>query len=359
MVSRRNLIIGGVVVVAAVGVGVAVAGNNNSDSNKKNFSVAMVTDVGGVDDKSFNQSAWEGLQKWGKSHDLKKGKDGYDYFASKTNADFATNFQQAVSAGYNMVVGVGYATHDALVASAKNNEKTDYVLVDDVVDSKYKNVASLMFKQEEASYLAGVAAATQAKELGDKKVGFIGGMNSAVIQAFEAGYIAGVKSVDPNMTVDTQIVESFTDAAKAKTMAAAMYTTGAHVIFHAAGPAGNGVFTAAKDIDTGLDADSKDKVWVIGVDMDQHDSGNYKSKDGKSANMTLTSAVKEVGSSLVKLANQSMKGEFPGGKTTTFGLKENGVAVTKQNLDDAEKTAVEKAEKAIKSGEVKVPSTLK
>lgn len=359
MVSRRNLIIGGVVVVAAVGIGAAVAGNNGSDSNKKNFSVAMVTDVGGVDDKSFNESAWNGVKAWGKSHDLKKGANGYDYFASKTNADFATNFQQGVSAKYSMLIGVGYATNDALVASAKQNPKTDYVLVDDVASKQYKNIASLTFKQQEAAYLAGVAAATKAKELGDSKVGFIGGMNSAVIQSFEAGYIAGVKSVDPNMKVDAQFAESFTDTAKAKTIASAIYTSGAHVIFQAAGPAGNAVFTAAKDINTGLNAGSKDKAWVIGVDMDQNDQGNYKTKDGKSDNFTLTSAIKEIASSIEKVANQSMDGKFPGGKTTTYGLKDGGVAITKKNLDAEEKSAVEKAEKAIKSGDVTVPSTMK
>ncbi|MBJ7676952.1 BMP family ABC transporter substrate-binding protein [Weissella confusa] len=358
MGSRRNLIIGGVVVVVAAGVGIAAMNNNNSDS-KKNFSVAMVTDVGGVDDKSFNESAWNGVSEWGKSHDLQKGKNGYDYFASKTNADFATNFQQGVSAGYNMLIGVGYATNDALVASAKQNPKTDYVLIDDVAKKQYKNVASLTYKQQEASYLAGVAAATKAKELGDSKVGFIGGMNSVVIQSFEAGYIAGVKSVDPNMTVDAQFVESFTDTAKAKTIASAIYTSGAHVIFQAAGPAGNAVFTAAKDINTDLDFGSKDKAWVIGVDMDQNDQGNYKTKDGKSDNFTLTSAIKEIASSIVKVANQSMKGEFPGGKTVVYGLKDGGVAITKKNLDAEEKAAVEKAEEAIKSGEVTVPSTMK
>ena len=117
------------------------------------------------------------------------------------------------------------------------------------------------------------------------------------------------------MTVDAQFVESFTDTAKAKTIASAIYTSGAHVIFQAAGPAGNAVFTAAKDINTDLDFGSKDKAWVIGVDMDQTDQGNYKTKDGKSDNFTLTSAIKAIASSIVTVANHSMKGEFPGGKT--------------------------------------------
>lgn len=359
MVSRRNLVIGGVAVIIIAGVGATLVQNKQSSTDKKDFSVAMVTDVGGVDDRSFNQSAWKGVTDWGKSHNLQKGKDGYNYFASKTNADFAPNFQQGVSANYNLLIGVGYATNDALVESAEKNKNTKYVLVDDKAKKSLKNVASMMFKQHEASYLAGVAAATKAQDLGDDKVGFIGGMSSATIKAFQAGYIAGVKSVDPNMKVESQFIESFTDTAKSKTIADAMYTSGSHIIFQAAGPAGNSVFTSAKDIDAKLAADDKQKAWVIGVDMDQKDQGVYKTKDGQSANLTLASAVKKIPSSVVKLADQAMKGDFPGGKTVTFGLKNGGVGLTSDNLDSAEKQAVQKATDDVKSGDVTVPSKMK
>lgn len=359
MVSRRNLVIGGVAVIIVAGVGVTLVQNKHTSTNKKDFSVAMITDVGGVDDRSFNQSAWKGVTDWGKSHHLQKGKNGYDYFASKTNADFAPNFQQGVSANYDLLIGVGYATNDALVESAEKNKNTKYVLIDDQAKKPLKNVASMMFKQHEASYLAGVAAATKAQELGDKKVGFIGGMSSATIKAFQAGYIAGVKSVDPNITVDSQFIESFTDTAKSKTIADAMYTSGSHIIFQAAGPAGNAVFTSAKDIDTKLTETDKQKAWVIGVDMDQKSQGAYKTKDDKASNLTLASAVKKIPSSVVKLANQAMKGHFPGGKTVTFGLNNGGVGLTTDNLDSKEKQAVQKAQDAVKSGDVTVPSKMK
>jgi basic membrane protein A len=359
MFSRRLMVIGGVVVVAvAAGVAYTMT-QNGSSSASKNYTVAMVTDVGGVDDKSFNQSAWEGLKAWGKEHDLKQGKDGYNYFQSDSEADFATNFSQAVSAGYKLVAGVGYATHDALVNAAKANKDTNFVLLDDDAGSKYSNVSSVVFHSEQSSYLAGVAAATKAKELGDTTVGFIGGQNSETIQTFQAGYIAGVQSVDANMTVDSQFVGSFTDSAKAKTIATAMIAKGEHVIFHAAGPAGNGMFTAIKDTDTGLTADAKDKVWAIGVDMDQANMGSYKTSDGKSANFTLTSAVKAVGHGLALIADKGLKGDFPGGETTSLGLKDKGVYVTTKNLDDEEKAAVKKAQKAILDGDVAVPTTMK
>ena len=101
------------------------------DTDKKNFTVAMVTDVGGVDDKSFNQSAWEGLERWGKDNNVTKGNKGYDYFQSKTAADFQTSFNQAVSQKFSMIAGIGYSLHDATVNTAKKNPNTKFVLIDE------------------------------------------------------------------------------------------------------------------------------------------------------------------------------------------------------------------------------------
>lgn len=356
MVSGRVKWFGAVLAIAAVGVGVYQSGIVGDADTEKQFSVAMVTDVGGVDDKSFNQSAWEGLQKWGKENKLAEGKGGYTYFESKTAADFAPNFSQAVEGDYNLVAGVGYATKDALTNAAKQHENTKFLQIDDVVDSKYKNVASVTFKSEESSYLVGVAAATKAQELGDKEVGFVGGQRGAVIDAFEAGYVAGVKSVDPKMTVDVQYANSFTDAAKGKTIANAMITKGEQVIFHAAGPAGNGVFTAAKDNNVTVDADAKQKVWVIGVDMDQSDMGDYTAKDGEKSNFTLTSSVKGVGTGLAMIADKAKAGNFPGGKHIVLGLKQNGVSIVTKNLNAQEKDAVASAKAAIVAGDVEVPT---
>ncbi|MBJ7672691.1 BMP family lipoprotein [Weissella confusa] len=356
MVSRRLLLVGGVVAVAAVGGAAYAMSGNDAGNAKKNYTVAIVTDVGGVDDKSFNQSAWEGLEKWGKSHKLTKGVNGYNYFQSKTQADYATNFQQAVTAKYSMVAGIGYSLHDATVNAAKKNPKTDFVLVDDIDTKKTKNVASVMFRSEQSSYLAGVAAATKAKDLGSNTVGFVGGMHGNIVDAFEAGYVAGVQSVDKNIKVDVQYADSFTDASKGQTITNAMIAKGEKVIFQAAGAVGNGVFTSAKDTNQQLVADSKDKVWVIGVDMDQSDMGAYTSKDGKKSNFTLTSSITGVGRGLELVANKAMKGEFPGGKTVAYGLKEGGVATPTKNMTDDEKSAVEKAKDDIVSGKIKVPN---
>lgn len=356
MVSRRTLIIGGVAVVVVAGIAYAATSGSKGGSSDK-FTAAVVSDTNGVNDKGFNQSAWEGLEKWGKANNLSKGQNGYNYFQPKTVADYDTQLTQAATAKYNVVSAIGNTFKDSVQNVSKKYPDTKFVLVDEIADKKYKNVASVMFHSEQSSYLVGIAAATKAKEIGDDTVGFVGGMKNQVIESFLAGYQAGVKSVDPNMKVDATYAGTFSDPAKGQTIAKAKMVQGEHIIFQAAGGVGNGVFQAAKDQDATLAADSKDKVWVIGVDMDQTNMGDYKSKDGKSANLTLTSSLTGVGRGVQLITESAQKDKFPGGKTVYYGLKEGGVGVVTKNLNADEKKAVETAKEKIISGDIKVPTT--
>ncbi|ALI32342.1 BMP family lipoprotein [Weissella cibaria] len=356
MVSRRTLIIGGVAVVVVAGIAYAATSGSKGGSSDK-FTAAVVSDTNGVNDKGFNQSAWEGLEKWGKANNLSKGQNGYNYFQPKTVADYDTQLTQAATAKYNVVSAIGNTFKDSVQTVSKKYPDTKFVLVDEIADKKYKNVASVMFHSEQSSYLVGIAAATKAKEIGDDTVGFVGGMKNQVIESFLAGYQAGVKSVDPNMKVDATYAGTFSDPAKGQTIAKAKMAQGEHIIFQAAGGAGNGVFQAAKDQDATLAADSKDKVWVIGVDMDQTNMGDYKSKDGKSANLTLTSSLTGVGRGVQLITESAQKDKFPGGKTVYYGLKEGGVGVVTKNLNADEKKAVGTAKEKIISGDIKVPTT--
>lgn len=356
MVSRRTLIIGGVAVVVVAGIAYAATSGSKGGSSDK-FTAAVVSDTNGVNDKGFNQSAWEGLEKWGKANNLSKGQNGYNYFQPKTVADYDTQLTQAATAKYNVVSAIGNTFKDSVQTVSKKYPDTKFVLVDEIADKKYKNVASVMFHSEQSSYLVGIAAATKAKEIGDDTVGFVGGMKNQVIELFLAGYQAGVKSVDPNMKVDATYAGTFSDPAKGQTIAKAKMAQGEHIIFQAAGGVGNGVFQAAKDQDATLAADSKDKVWVIGVDMDQTNMGDYKSKDGKSANLTLTSSLTGVGRGVQLITESAQKDKFPGGKTVYYGLKEGGVGVVTKNLNADEKKTVETAKEKIISGDIKVPTT--
>jgi basic membrane protein A len=345
----------GLGVAALAMITLAACGNSSQKSgstgDKPKTTVALVTDTGGVDDKSFNQSAWEGLEAWGKKNGYSKGANGYDYFQSGSESDYANNLNQAAQGKFGLVFGIGFSLNQSIKEAAQNNPKINYVIIDDVI-SGMKNVASATFADQEGAYLAGVAAATQSKS---GKIGFVGGVPGDVIGRFEAGYVAGAKSVNKDIKVTVNYANSFADAAKAKTYAHAMVADGVDVIYQAAGGSGAGVFSEAMADNKNKNADADDKVWVIGVDRDQKDEGKYKSKDGKESNFVLVSTVKGVGATVQKISEDQEEGKFPGGEHLVYGLKDKGVSLAFDNADDKVKAAVDKAEKGIIDGSIKVP----
>lgn len=340
--------------VAAAGMALtltACGSDKKEDSKKSDKSVAIVTDIGGVDDRSFNQSAWEGLQKWGKAHDLQKGVGGYDYLQSQTAADYKNNLDKAVQAGYKTIFGVGYLLKDSVAQTAKQNPDNNFVIIDDVIEGQ-KNVASAVFKDNEAAYLAGVAAAYTTKT---NKVGFIGGEEGTVIDRFQAGFEQGVKAASKqlhkNISVEVKYANSFGAPDKGKALAAQMYKSGIDIIYHASGGTGAGVFQEAKSLN---EKGEGNKVWVIGVDSDQQAEGKYKTKDGKEDNCTLTSTIKGVNIAVEKISNEAWNNKFPGGKVISFGLKDNGVSITKGFLSTKTQKAVEQAKQSVVDGKTKV-----
>ncbi|WP_163652875.1 BMP family protein [Listeria sp. PSOL-1] len=326
------------------------SGNNKKDSNK-NFTLAMVTDTSGVDDRSFNQSAWEGLEKFGKDNHLQKGTDGYNYLQSSSEADYKTNLNTAVRSNYNLILGIGYKIKEALTTIAKQQPDQQFAIVDEAIDG-HKNVASIGFKDNDGSFLAGVVAALTTKT---KKVGFVGGVKGAVIDRFEAGFTAGVKAANPDVKVEVQYANEFAKADKGQQIASAMYSGGVDVIFHAAGATGNGVFAEAKNLKK---KDPSRDVWVIGVDRDQWDEGKVKANDGKEYNVTLASEVKRVDIAVEDLAKRTKAGNFPGGKKLEYGLDKDAVGLSphQDNISKDVLTKVEEYKKKMISGEIKVPS---
>lgn len=352
--------IGAVALAAAVTL-TACGSNSKSTSSSKSktdakHSVAIVTDIGGVDDRSFNQSAWEGLEAWGKEHNLKKGTGGYDYIQSKDAADYTTNMNSAVSANFQTIFGIGYLLEDAIKTTAAANSDKHFAIIDSVVDGD--NVVSATFRDNEASYLAGIAAAYTTKT---NKVGFIGGEEGEVIDHFEAGFKKGVddgaKALNKTINVDIQYAASFGDPAKGKALAANMYENKADIIFHASGGTGAGVFTEAKAINSQLTKAEFDEkgVWVIGVDSDQQAEGKFTTKDSKDANFTLTSTLKGVGAAVQDISNRSLKDKFPGGKHLVYGLKDGGVDLTDGYLSDDAKAAIKDAKQDVIDEKITVP----
>lgn len=316
-------------------------------SAQDDFSVVMITDQGGVDDKSFNQSAWEGLQAWGEENGKERGVGGFDYLQSNSDSDYITNLNSAVQANFDITFGIGFKLETAINDVAQQFPDNHFAIVDSFVDQP--NVASLNFKDHEAAFLAGVAAASTS-ETGH--IGFIGGVEGVVIDRFEAGYVAGAKTINPDIQVSVEYVGSFADAPRGRQLAAAMYSNGADIIFQAAGESGNGVFSEAKDL---VANDPSLNIWVVGVDMDQEAEGVIEI-DGEERHLTLTSTLKQVGESVKLFIEKTQESGFEAGNTV-YGLADGGVGITDGNMSEESLALVKEYSEKIVAGEVEIPET--
>lgn len=320
--------------------------NASGDGNTEEaFSVAMVTDVGGVDDKSFNQSAWEGVQAYGKEHGLEKGDGGFDYLQSKSDADYDANLNSLVRRDFNLIFGIGYMMEDAMAAIADENPDGQFAIIDAEVPAD--NVVSVLFKEQEGAFLAGVAAAKMSQS---GKIGFVGGVDIPVINRFEAGFIEGAKAVNPDIIIEDKYTGAFDKADVGKITASSMYSSGVDVIFHAAGGTGNGVFSEAKERKK---KDPDANIWVIGVDADQYEEG----KVDEETNVTLTSMLKGVNTAVVDISNRAKNGDFPGGETLVYGLAEDGVklADSRGAIPEDVQAVIDEYKEKIAKGEIVVP----
>lgn len=321
---------------------------NDTENAAGDFYVGLVTDIGGIDDKSFNQGTWEGIERFAKEFSADK-----NFLQSEQDADYVPNLSSFADEGADLIVAPGFLFEESLSQVAANFSDQKFLIIDAVVD--VDNVASAMFAEHEGSFLVGVAAALKAKEAGKDTVGYIGGMDFESIQKFEAGYEAGVLAVDPNMKVLVEYAGAFDNAQTGQALAARMYDQGAYVIFHAAGGTGNGLIKEATD----RRVNGQD-VWAIGVDRDQYEDGIY---DGdKSA--VLTSMIKKVDVAAYEIAKLTLDGKFPGGEVYTFNLENEGVGLPENNpnLSDEIVKAANDYIPQIISGEIEVspvPSRLK
>ncbi len=333
------------VLAAGTVLGACGKKDNEGSSNKDEFKVAMVTDLGGVDDKSFNQSAWEGLQAFGKENGLEKG-EGIDYLQSESDADWVTNLNTLVRQKTDLIFGIGFLMAGSIEEVAKQQKDAHFAIVDSVV--KQPNVASITFKEQEAAFLAGLAAGKATKS---NKIGFIGGMENEIIGHFEAGFVDGVKAANPNAKVDVQYAGAFTKPEIGKTIANKMYSSGADVVFHASGGTGAGLFTEAREL---KEKDPSRYIWVIGVDSDQSPEGAVGNH-----NIVLTSALKGVSTAVQDITTTAKDGNFPGGQSLVYGLKENGVGLAEINKEVENKEEIDALVKEwtnkIKNGEYTVP----
>ncbi|MEG1254180.1 BMP family ABC transporter substrate-binding protein [Clostridium sp.] len=326
------------------------ATTGGDDSTKKEFAIGLSTDEGGLNDKSFNQSANEGVEKAVEEFGVK-----YTPIEAQKKEDYEPNLQSLIDAGSDLTLAIGFQLADAVTNIAKNNPNSKLAIIDSVVDSE--NVMSITFKEEEGSFLMGVIAGLTTKT---NKIGFIGGKDLETIQKFESGFVAGVKAVNPEaakglLSADGKTpganaiyADSFADTNKGYEIGKKLYEGGCDVVYHSAGGVGIGLFTAAKEMkDAGKD------VWAIGVDMDQAVTvPEYK-------DVILSSMIKKVDKATYDATKAVVEGTFKGGHIE-LGIKEGGIGMADTTADNTAADVVTKAkeyEAKIKSGELKVPAT--
>ena len=215
---------------------------NKTDNSEDVYKIGMISDTGGVNDESFNQSTWEGLQQ----AQEKYGKDKVQvkYVESSQEADYTPNIETFVEEDLDLIIGVGYKMAGAIEEASKNYPDVQFAIIDHSYEKQPENVTSLIYEDNTAAYLAGLVAA---KKTETNKVAFIGGMKSATLDKFEYGFRAGVKAANPDCEISVRYANSFSDAALAKSIANQMHKDGVDVIYTAAGAAGTGAIEAAKE----------------------------------------------------------------------------------------------------------------
>ena len=292
--------------------------------------IGMVTDVGGVNDGSFNQSSWEGLQR----AQVELGIEA-KYLESKTDADYTPNIETLIDDECDLVICVGYMLADATKAAAEAYPDQKFAIIDDA-SIDLPNVTNLMFAQEQASYLVGLVAGMTTES---KTVGFVLGMASETMNKFGYGYLAGVLDANKDAKILQYNANNFGDTAGGKSAATSMITNGADVIFHAAGGTGIGVIEGCKE----------NGIKAIGVDSDQ---------SVLAPETVITSAMKRVDNACYDMAQSLLDGTVTAG-VKTYDLSIGGVdiAPTTDLLSEDVLTAVNAAKEKIIAGEVTVPAT--
>jgi basic membrane protein A len=331
--------------VAALGLVVA-CGDGDDDSGAasdttaapaSDLTVGLVSDVGKFNDRSFNQSALEGLER----AEAELGVDGQP-IESKAASDYIPNLTSLARDETSLTIGVGFLMADAMDTVATQFPDQNFAIVDypwEALKTKPANVRGLTFATNENSYLVGYMAAKMVEKKGGKQViSAVGGQKIPTVTIFIAGYTAGAKAANPNVKVLVDYSQEFVQQAPCKELALDQISKGSQAVFQVAGGCGLGALSAAAD----------KNVWGIGVDRDQSDLGPH----------ILTSAVKRVDTSVFDSIKAVQDGSFKGGEDATFDLANNGVSLGKVSPDVPQDIIdeVDDLKQQIIDGDITVPS---
>jgi basic membrane protein A len=291
-------------VAAGCGSKKSSSGSTTTTTQAPAFKVGLSTDTGGLNDRSFNHLAYVGLQR-------AKAQLGADtrVITAASSSDYVPNLTALARQGYDLVIGVGFTEIDAMKAVAKHFPKTHFAIVDvsNADEGGLKNVEGLLFKEQEAGYLAGYAAGIAAKDRGGKAVSSVGGQKQPPVDRYIAGFQAGAKAAFPGVKIMNGYSNDFEKLALCKEVALNQIADGSVVVFQVAGGCGLGALDAAKE----------KNVWGVGVDADQGYLGSY----------VLTSALKRVDTAVYDAIKDAKDGKFKGGEDAVYGLDVNGVGI--------------------------------
>ena len=331
-------------VVTACGSDDETSGSSSGNTSQstpeaKQIKVGLVTDIGGLNDRSFNQLANEGLER-AKSELGVEGR----VLVSKANSDYVPNLSTLAQQKYDLVIGVGFLMADAMNTVASKFPQTKFAIIDvdaTTLKSKPTNVSGALFKEQEAGYLVGYMAGLYLKDEGGGTAGSVGGQKIPPVDHYIAGYQAGVKAANPKAKVVNGYSQKFDDPAPCKELALNQIQQGAKVIFQVAGGCGLGALDAAKE----------KNVQGIGVDADQAYLGDH----------IMTSALKKVDVAVYDDIKAVQDDTFKGGDNVIFDIKSGGVGIGKTNEVGAKYTdQVQEVQDKIASGELSdIPDTVK
>jgi basic membrane protein A and related proteins len=330
--------------VASLVLSLAACGGDDNESagtttsTESALKVGLITDLGQLNDRGFNQLAYEGLKRAQKELGV-KGR----VLESKSASDYVPNMATLARQGYDMIIGVGFAQGDAIATAARQFPKTKFVIID--VDQKSlkgkpTNVDGMLFREEQVGYLAGYLAGLEAKRAHGNTIGSVGGFKEPPVDRFIAGYQAGAKAAMPGVKTLNGYSSDWDDQAKCKELALNQIQAGAKVVFQVAGGCGLGA----------LDATRERKVWGIGVDADQSFLGPH----------VLTSAQKRVDEGVFRTIKSVQDGTWQGGRNLVFGLAQDGVALgtISKKVPQSDLDQLDQVKQKIAAGEIQVPKSL-
>lgn len=322
-----------------------LVGCSQSEEKQDVVKIGFVSDVAGIDDGSFSELTWEGIQDFAEKHDNIEIQ--YTTPSDTSTVELVNNIDNLFMSGNEIIVVAGYVFEEAIQKASEVYPNVDFILIDGVVEAD--NVASIKFAEHEAGFLAGVVSALETKT---GKVAYMGGIEVPAVVAYGVGFQYGVEYAKENLGANAEIVDyvysgTFTDFNVGQTLSAGMFDKGVDIIMATAGVATQGAIAEAKQ---------RGDVYIVGCDSDQYSDGAMD--NGNS--VVLTSAMKHIDVAVATHLEYWLNDEFKGGEVITMDFQQDGVGlpIENPNLTEATIEALKEVGKALGNGTIKVPSTV-